>query len=138
MTESGTAAVVRRLMAAFSARDRAEIEAVLAEDCVWRVPGGSPLAGVYTGRDEVFGLFGRLRRTFDGPAAFDVVDIAESGHRAISYQYGIVTVGGRELRMKECLVYRLRDGKVVEVDEFQYDQAAFDATFTADVVPARR
>jgi ketosteroid isomerase-like protein len=138
VSESGNAQVVRNLMAALSSRDRTGVEAVLAEDCVWRVPGHSALAGVYIGRREVLGLFGRLRRAIDGPATFDVIDVAESDSRAIFFQYGTVRIAGRAVRMKECLVYRVHDEKIVEVDEFQYDQTAFDATFPVSAMEARR
>jgi hypothetical protein len=38
--------------------------------------------------------------------------------------------------MKECLVYRFIDGRITEVDEFQYDQAAFDEAFSHAAVAA--
>jgi ketosteroid isomerase-like protein len=130
--------VVRALVAAFERQDRSAIEAVLAPQCVWTVPGQGGLAGRYEGRPAVLGLFGTLRRTFTGPAAFDVLDIATSATRVVAFQVVSVTVADRPHRFKECLVYRLADGLVVEVEEFQADQARFDACFSTAVVAAAR
>jgi ketosteroid isomerase-like protein len=134
MAEHPNAAAVRRLMTAFSNHDRATIEEVLDPACVWRVPGRNALGGEYAGRAAVLGLFGKIKRTITGPPQFDVVDIATSNDRAISYQYGVVVVGDRTVRMKECLIYRFEAGRVIEVDEFQYDQAAFDEAFSQEAV----
>lgn len=136
MAEHPNALVVRRLMAALSEQNRAEIEAVLDEDCVWRVPGANVLSGVYEGRRAILSLFGKMKRIFTGPARFDVIDITTSPGYAAAYQYGIVEVGGATVRLRECLVYRIKDGRVVEVDEFQSDERAFDEAFSQSAVEA--
>lgn len=128
------AVAVRRLMAAFSSQDRTTVEELLDPTCVWRVPGHNGLAGERVGLPEVMGLFGTLKRVLAEPARFEVIDIATSPERAIVYQYGVVVVGERIVRMKECLVYRFREGRIVEVDEFQYDQAGFDEVFSHDAI----
>jgi ketosteroid isomerase-like protein len=121
-------------MAAFSSQDRTAIEELLDPMCVWRVPGRNSLAGERVGLPEVMGLFGTLKRVFSVPARFEVIDIATSPDRAIVYQYGVAVVGTSTVRMKECLVYRFRDGRIVEVDEFQFDQAAFDEAFSPETI----
>lgn len=136
MSEHPNALVVRRLTAALSEQNREEIEAVLDEDCVWRVPGANVLSGVYEGRRAILSLFGKMKRIFTGPARFEVIDITASPEYAAAYQYGIVQVGGATVRLRECLVYRIRDGRVVEVDEFQSDERAFDEAFSDEAVQA--
>jgi uncharacterized protein len=128
--------LVRRLFDAFGQQNREEIVAVIAEDCVWRVPGNNVLAGEYQGRAAVLSLFGRLKRLFTGPAGFEIIDLAVSQDRVMSYQYGTVVVGGETVRLKECLVFRIDQGQVVEVDEFQYDQHTFDRVFSAEALAA--
>jgi ketosteroid isomerase-like protein len=128
--------LVRRLFDAFGQQNREEIVAVIAEDCVWRVPGNNVLAGEYEGRAAVLSLFGRLKRLFTGPAGFEIIDLAVSQDRVMSYQYGTVVVCGETVRLKECLVFRIDQGQVVEVDEFQYDQHTFDRVFSAEALAA--
>ncbi|OXR46981.1 hypothetical protein B7C42_00097 [Nocardia cerradoensis] len=136
VVEHPNALVVRRLMAALSEQNRAEIEAVLADECVWRVPGANALSGVYEGRRSILTLFGKMKRIFTGPAKFEVIDITASDGYAAAYQYGIVEVADRTVRLRECLVYRVVDGRVTEVDEFQADMEAFDDAFSAESVAA--
>lgn len=130
------AQTVLRLMTAFTAQDRATIEALLHPDCVWRVPGDNALAGEYVGRQHVLELFGVLRRLFSGPAHFEVIDLVQGEHRTVLYQYAEVEMGGRTLRMRECLVFGFDAERIVEVDEFQHDQVAFDHAFSRAAVAA--
>ncbi|MEX3647034.1 MULTISPECIES: nuclear transport factor 2 family protein [Mycolicibacterium] len=134
MADHPNALVVRRLIAALSGQNRAEIEALIDDNCVWRVPGANVLSGVYEGRPAILSLFGKMKRIFTGPAQFDVIDITASDQYAVAYQYGIVEIGGVTVRLRECLVYRVVDGRVVEVDEFQSDERAFDEAFSAEAV----
>ncbi|WP_048893600.1 nuclear transport factor 2 family protein [Mycobacterium heckeshornense] len=136
MAEHRNVLVVRRLIAALSEQNRDEIEAVLSEDCVWRVPGANVLSGVYEGRRAILSLFGKMKRIFSGPALFEIIDIMASPEYAAAYQYGIVEVGGRTVKLRECLVYRIQGGRVVEVDEFQSDERAFDEAFSEEAVRA--
>lgn len=133
-TPDGNAGVVLRLLAAFTAQDRAMIENLLDPECVWRVPGDNALAGEYVGLPKVMELFGVLKRLFTGPARFEVLDVAVEVDRVILQQYVDVNMGGRGVRMKERLVFRCADGRVVEVEEFQDDQAAFDQVFSRAAV----
>src|SRR2546423_15587108 len=51
---------------------------LLAEDVVWHVPGSSPIAGDYRGREAVIGYF-RLRRELAG-GAISITNVGESHH----------------------------------------------------------
>jgi ketosteroid isomerase-like protein len=130
------ARAVLRLMTAFTEQDRGTIEALLHPSCVWRVPGDNALAGEYVGRPHVLELFGVLKRLFTGPARFEVIDLVEGENRTMLYQYADVEMGGRTLRMRECLVFRFDGERIVEVDEFQHDQLAFDQAFSRAAVAA--
>jgi ketosteroid isomerase-like protein len=121
--------IVLRLTQAFTDQDRATITELLADDCVWRVPGRAPISGVYTGREAIMGFFGRLKRAIDEPATFEVIDVASSDERVVLYQYGMIRVRGREAKLRECLVYTVRNGQVVDMDEFQSDLHEFDSLF---------
>ena len=126
---------VKALMAAFARQDRHAIESLIDPCCVWRVPGVNSLAGEYVGLPAIFRLFGLLKRIMSCPASFDILDIEARGDRVVSVQYGVVAVAGRMFRIKERLTYRLRDGRVIEADEYQFDQDEFDRIFARGVGP---
>jgi ketosteroid isomerase-like protein len=121
--------LVKALMAAFARQDRHAIESLIDPCCVWRVPGVNSLAGEYVGLPAVFRLFGLLKRIMSCPASFDILDMEAQGDRVVSVQYGVVGVAGLTFRIKERLTYRLRDGRVVEADEYQFNQEEFDRIF---------
>jgi ketosteroid isomerase-like protein len=121
--------IVRRLTAAYTAQDRATLEELIAEDCIWRVPGHNLLAGVYVGRVAIFDLFNKIKSTFTGPVEFEIIDIAVSDTGAAVCQYANGTAGDRPIRMKECLVYTISAGRVVEMEEYQFSLRSFDEAF---------
>lgn len=128
-------ATIRRLLAAFGAQDRAVITEILAPDCVWRVPGANALSGEHRGLPAIMRLFGLLKRVLDAPPRFDVADIAVSADdRVVLIQHVVIAINGRTHRFKECHVYRFAGGSVIEMDEYQDDQAAIDRAFSADAV----
>lgn len=53
--------LLRRGYAAYGAGDMDTINELLADDVVWHVAGRSPIAGDYSGKEQVFGLFGKLQ-----------------------------------------------------------------------------
>jgi ketosteroid isomerase-like protein len=65
-----TKAVVTEFLARqremYAGKDLDSVEALLAEDVVWHVPGTSPIAGDYHGRDAVIGYFRRRRELAGG------------------------------------------------------------------------
>jgi hypothetical protein len=128
--------IVRRLTAAYTAQDRATLEELIAEDCVWRVPGHNVLAGVYVGRAAIFDLFNKIKGTFAGPIEFEIIDIAVSDTGAAVCQYASGTAGAETVRMKECLVYTISAGRVVGMEEFQFSLRSFDETFSAERLSA--
>jgi uncharacterized protein len=96
-SEHANAALVSRLYQAFATRDRAAVSSLLADDCRWIIPGRGQEAGVYEGRAAVIELFRSITRKTAGTTELD-----------------------------ECLVYRIRDGQVIEMKEFQFDLYALD------------
>ena len=116
-------------MAAFSEHDRATIETILDEACSWYVPGENAVGGTYAGRAAVMALFRQLRRTFDGPATFELIAVTAHGDLVVAHQRASISVGGQPHCLEEHLVFRFRGDQVVDVVEFQHDQVAFDQTF---------
>jgi uncharacterized protein (TIGR02246 family) len=125
-SEHANAALVRRLYQAFEARDRAAVSSLLADDCRWIIPGRGRQAGVYEGRAAVIELFRTITRKTRGTTELDVDVVIAGDDYAIVLQRGRARIDGRSAELDECLVYRIRDGQVVEMKEFQFDLYALD------------
>jgi len=113
---------------------RGDLEAVasfLAPDVQWHVAGDSPLAGVYSGHEELFALFARLYQFTGGTISISARDILVSEDHAIV----LTTMKGRRgdlvLDDDGVAVFKIRDGKASEIWAFAEDQSAMDAFFSA-------
>jgi YbgC/YbaW family acyl-CoA thioester hydrolase len=115
----------------YSGGDLAAVEELLAEDVVWHVPGTSPIAGDYRGREAVSGYF-RLRRELAG-GAIRITKEDEAHHEEALVQLadGRAPLGDQEVVWRTAGVYRVLDGKIVEAWLVPLDQEHFDRVWAA-------
>jgi ketosteroid isomerase-like protein len=126
-SEHPNAANLRAVYEAMAARDIATIDANLADDVVFHLPGESEIAGDYRGKQEVFGLFGRWVMDTEGTFAVDLVGVLANDSHAVALQRVTAERQGKHLEMDNLAVYAVdADGKVVERWEFLEDVAAHD------------
>jgi ketosteroid isomerase-like protein len=79
MSQSDAAELIRSGYEAFAAGDIPAVLAIFADDISWTIPGRSPLAGVYTGHDEVLGFFGQLMERSAGTFNLEITDVLDNG-----------------------------------------------------------
>jgi YbgC/YbaW family acyl-CoA thioester hydrolase len=115
----------------YAGGDLAPVEELLAENVVWHVPGTSPIAGDYRGREAVTGYF-RIRRKLAG-GVIAVAKGAEAHHEEALVQLadGRAVLGGREVGWRTTGVYRVADGKIAEAWLVPLDQVHFDRVWAA-------
>jgi acyl-CoA thioesterase FadM/ketosteroid isomerase-like protein len=115
----------------YAGGDLAAVGELLAEDVVWHVPGTSPIAGDYGGRDAVIGYF-RLRRDLAG-GAIQVARGGEAHHEEALIQLadGRARLGGSEVVWRTAGVYRVADGRIAEAWLIPLDQRHFDRVWAA-------
>ena len=101
------------LRRAYDAFDRGNVEpliAVLADDISWRDSNLGPVAGRYTGKQEVLGLFGKTMEVYEGTLRVTVVDILADD------TYGVVltreqgSVGGEVVTWTGVHLWTFPDG----------------------------
>ena len=125
MVES-TGALARRIFEAFERRDGFVLRGCFAEDAVWRVAGRSRLAGEHRGRRAIIRFLGSLPRLSDGTYRSELIDVLESGERAVVLYRARGTRNSVELDIDQLLLFTIRDGIVVAVDAYPSDPVAFD------------
>lgn len=115
----------------YAGGDLAPVEELLAEDVVWHVPGTSPIAGDYRGREAVIGYF-RLRRELAG-GAIRVEESGEVHHDEALAQLadGRATLGGEDVVWRTAGVYRVADGTIAEAWLVPLDSEHFDRVWGA-------
>jgi YbgC/YbaW family acyl-CoA thioester hydrolase len=107
------------------------VERLLAENVVWHVPGTSPIAGDYRGRDAVTAYF-RLRRELAG-GSIAIAKGAEAHHEEALVQLadGQAQLGGRDVEWRTAGVYRVADGRIAEAWLVPLELEQFDHAWSA-------
>lgn len=126
MARAENEALVRRIFAAFAQKRGFALRDVFAADATWTVPGSGRMAGVFTGREEIFGFLGRLPKETGGTYASSLVDVLASDDRAAALYRASGERRGRRLELDQLLLFRIEDGLVQEVLALPSDPAAFE------------
>ena len=144
-TESNVA-LVQRMYACFDAGDMDTIrKEVFAPDIVWHLPGRHPLSGTKHGAEEVIAFFLQLRR-----ANIQVRIDPKTDPRTGVYPFGEETAvevhrgqgtttlqdaTGQKTEVKldalNCTHYRVRNGRIADVQVYISDQYSVDQFFSA-------
>lgn len=127
MSADANAALVRRLYAAFDARDGAALAQLIHEDAAWHVPGRSALAGEHAPREKVFAFFGELAARSGGTFHAQVEDVYASNTGAVALARVRAERPGKRYASRYLLRFRIEGGRVREAWLWNEDQAAFDA-----------
>ncbi len=118
--------LVRRGYDAFIAGDMQWLNEHLHENIAWHVPGTSPLAGDYRGREEVLAYFGRLVQT--AVPEFDIHDIAAGDDHVVALlNTRWRRPDGETWEGKGVQVFHVSGGQAVESWFMGEDEAGFDA-----------
>lgn len=130
MTAPDAKAVVDRFLecqrAMYAGGDVHLVAELLAEDVVWHVPGKSPIAGDYRGREAVVGYFTARRRLAGGAIA-----VTQHGELAgpdvlVQLADGRAALGGEDTVWRTAGIYRVASGKIAEAWLVPLEAEAFD------------
>jgi hypothetical protein len=118
--------LVRSGYEAFSKGDMQTVNELFADGIVWHVPGKSQLSGDYTGKDQVFGFFGKLVEMTGGTFSLEIHDVLANDEHAIVLAESHGERDGKTLDDRSVHVLHVSDGKVTEFWGYGGDQYAVD------------
>jgi uncharacterized protein len=131
---SGTHAVVgeflRRQREMYRGGETEPLLQLMAEDIVWHVPGTSPIAGDYRGRDAVLGYFLARRALAGGSIAITKHDEMHDAEVLVQLADGQATLGGVEAIWRTAGVYRVEHDKVAEAWLVPLDEQEFTSAWS--------
>ncbi|MEX2393176.1 MAG: nuclear transport factor 2 family protein [Actinomycetota bacterium] len=121
--------LVRAGYESFVTGDLTAVGNLLDPDVVWHVAGASPLAGDYKGHEGVFGFFAKVVEMTEGTIRIGAREILASEDHAVVLTTTTAQRGDRVLDDHGVAVFRIVDGKAVEVWAFADDQERMDSFF---------
>ena len=120
-------AIVRRGYEAFNKGDLETLTEIFDEDAAWHLPGRSSLAGDHEGRDAAFAYFARLGQESGGTFQAEVQAlIADDADRVVGIQRSTAERDGKRLDVGDCIVFQLKDGRVIDGRDHIDDLYAWD------------
>ncbi|MGH3785172.1 MAG: nuclear transport factor 2 family protein [Pseudonocardiaceae bacterium] len=130
MPEHPNVELVRRGYDAFNNRDMIALAALIAENVVWHVAGRSLAAGDYHGRETTFAYFRHLHELTNGTYQAELHVAVGDAEHVISVDHSSARRSGRTYDENELVVFRFRDGRVVEAWQTFMCPYAHDAFFS--------
>ncbi|KAA1420822.1 nuclear transport factor 2 family protein [Nocardioides humilatus] len=101
-----------------------------ADDVVMRLPGRGSLAGVHEGKPAVIAAIRALLARTDGiPVTVEVIDRLVSATSVAMQLREVATREDETLDLRRVNVYRVRDGKIVDIDIYEAHQYDVDEFF---------
>jgi ketosteroid isomerase-like protein len=121
-----------------SAGDFDSATALLSDDMAWTLTGTTPLSGTYkpltSVQENFLGPFAGLVE--DGHIEMDLLETIADGERVIALLNGKAKGKFGDYNNTYCHVFRVRDGKVLDVTEFCDTVMIETALYGNKVVPA--
>ena len=121
------AAVVRRGYEAFNSADMETLTEIFDESASWHTPGRGPLAGDQKGREATFAQFGRYVGETGGTFKATLQHVLKSDDgRVVGVHHNTAERDGKRLDVDCCIVFELKDGRVIDGREHFHDLYAWD------------
>ena len=99
-----------------------------SEDIVGHVPGRSSFAGELRGREAVIAYIEHARGlSHDGDVELEVVDMLHSDERVTLLVREVFHLPTGDVEIRRSNVYRIRDGRIVEISVYEANQYEVDA-----------
>jgi len=138
MNASENKQLLQTIYAELSQGNSAPLVESMAEDVRWTITGNTAWSGTYQGKQAVLGeLLGPLRARFAGRyRATAQRFIAEGDQVVVEVQGQVTTKTGLPYNNRYCFIYRLVDGKVLELTEYLDTELVTAALGMRDQAPA--
>jgi uncharacterized protein len=127
MTADENVAIMQRAYDAFNKADLDTLVEIFDESIVWHLPGRSSMAKDYESRDATLAYFGQLGELTGGTFRAELQELLGGDNdRVVGIQRSTADKDGKHLDVDNCIVFTLKDGRVVDGREHFEDLYAWD------------
>lgn len=126
MSEHSNATLIRKGYAAFSAGDVATLTELIAPDAVQHMPGSNMFSGDHHGIENILGMYGRLAQETGGTFKVDLEEVYANDDTVVTIYHATGDRGGEHLDERHALVFTMREGRAVDLNDIAADADAGD------------
>ena len=122
---------MRRAYEAFNRGDVNTLIELFDESAVWHLPGRSSMAKDYHGRDATLAYFAQIGQETGGTFRAELERLlGDDDGRVVGIQHSTADRDGKHLDVADCIVFTLKDGRVIDGREHFEDLYAWDEFWT--------
>lgn len=130
MSLSENKSLVIETLDALAAGDVGKLGQLLADGATYTIMGDTPISAAHT-KTAFLELVAGIRDSFDGDFVFEYDDVtAEDDRVAIEVRSFMTTKTGRDYRNHYHMLFKIKDGKVASVKEYNDTKHVMDIFFT--------
>ena len=107
--------IVAQFYTALSAGDFEAVSSLLSDDLLWHQPGKGVLSGTFKGKEAVFAHLAKMSQLSEGTFGITVDYSSENRDLVAVAVHFSLSVAGQSMAMNGIDLFRLTDGKIVEV-----------------------
>jgi ketosteroid isomerase-like protein len=122
--------LVRTGYEAFQKGDLAAFDDILADDCVWHVPGRGKLAGDKKGRQATVEYYGQLGVLSEGSIKVELHDLFGNDEHVVGLHRTSAELGDKAYDTTEVIVFHVNGGRISEAWEHPYNLYGQDQFFS--------
>jgi uncharacterized protein len=127
MTADENVAIMQRAYDAFNSADIDTLKEIFDESAVWHLPGRSSFADDYQGSEATLAYFGQLGEKTEGTFRAELERlVGDDDDRVVGIQRSTADRNGKHLDVRDCIVFQLKDGRVIDGREHFEDLYAWD------------
>lgn len=128
MTDHPNAAIVREGFEAFQRGDIDKIRTLMADDMEWTVLGNNPMSGVYKGKAEIVGYFGKLIMETEGTLDIDYIDFIGNDEKVVAITHVKAERNDKKMDVDSILIFGMNAvGKAIScIGPYSDDSAQID------------
>jgi ketosteroid isomerase-like protein len=127
MAQNENVAIMQRAYDAFNAGDLDTLTEIFDDSIVWHLPGRSSMAKDYEGRDATLAYFGLIGQESGGTFQAELQNLtADDDDLVVGIQRSTGDRNGKHLDVGNCIVFQLKDGRVIDGREHFHDLYAWD------------
>jgi uncharacterized protein len=127
MTADDNVAIMQRAYDAFNSGDIDTLKEIFDESAVWHLPGRSSFANDYQGSEATLAYFGQLAEQTGGTFRAELERlVGDDDDRVIGVQNSTADRNGKHLDVHNCIVFQLKDGRIIDGREHFEDLYAWD------------